>query len=195
MFSRWNGIYETVSYERQTSLKEVNDQTPCLLGYLTGGYFSWAYMCSLSVFAQSDIGRGFELLNVRSLKRVVDASSNPAALVHFLPLSVYAVAMCVCVCVFVTLAAFDGGDCCSCTCVSGKFACGEDIDFTCLDPSAACFDDGTGSNSSSCTPLYYSDGDCDLDNNSEECGACHSSFCMGRMLRYGFSILSLRNGH
>lgn len=36
---------------------------------------------------------------------------------------------------------FDGGDCCECTCIDGeRFSCSDNINFSCRDPSALCFD-------------------------------------------------------
>lgn len=64
---------------------------------------------------------------------------------------------------------YDGGDCCSCTCVSGDFSCDENLSFNCLDPSASCFDDGAD-DSSKCDLNFISDGDCDFINNTDECG-------------------------
>eukprot|EP00904_Undaria_pinnatifida_P003012 jgi/Undpi1/12711/HiC_scaffold_6.g02379.m1 len=82
---------------------------------------------------------------------------------------------------------YDGGDCCSCTCVNTEdYTCGENGGFTCLDPSAECVDDDdddettvgdddsaeseTHDTNGNCVPSFFSDGDCDLGNNNEECG-------------------------
>ncbi|CAM9609201.1 unnamed protein product, partial [Ectocarpus fasciculatus] len=38
--------------------------------------------------------------------------------------------------------AYDGGDCCPCTCEDGHdYKCGQDVGFACIDPAAACFDE------------------------------------------------------
>ncbi|CAM9621229.1 unnamed protein product, partial [Laminaria digitata] len=82
---------------------------------------------------------------------------------------------------------YDGGDCCECTCVAtGEFTCGGrgNGGFSCLDPSAPCVDDddvttlpttdddsdSTTTTSQRCNRNFMSDGDCDLQNNTEECG-------------------------
>lgn len=72
------------------------------------------------------------------------------------------------------ISGYDGGDCCRCTCVDRNFDCGENNDFTCRDPSASCFEDNsTTSDISKCESNFFADGDCDLQNNKEECGALH----------------------
>ena len=88
------------------------------------------------------------------------------------------------------MSGYDGGDCCSCTCVSANFECGTGSNggFACRDPSAQCVEDdddvstftqlGASSttppeatnNSSQCVSDFFADGDCDLFNNNEECG-------------------------
>ncbi|CAM9194521.1 unnamed protein product, partial [Laminaria digitata] len=83
---------------------------------------------------------------------------------------------------------YDGGDCCECTCVdTDAFTCGlrSHGGFTCLDPSAPCVDDDDATvnptseetyysipttTGSPCVPDFASDGDCDVVNNTEECG-------------------------
>ncbi|CAM9103533.1 unnamed protein product [Laminaria digitata] len=83
---------------------------------------------------------------------------------------------------------YDGGDCCECTCVSTEaFTCGDEGNggFDCQDPSApiapACVDDDDDDMSasysyqmsidfSSCVEERIGDGDCQLQNNNEECG-------------------------
>ncbi|CAM9785170.1 unnamed protein product, partial [Ectocarpus fasciculatus] len=68
---------------------------------------------------------------------------------------------------------YDGGDCCSCTCVDGgEFKCG-DYGFACIDPSAECVDDDgiTAILVENCGfPGAIGNGICDNDNNKEECG-------------------------
>lgn len=91
------------------------------------------------------------------------------------------------------LLGFDGGDCCECTSVSSDlFIWGEDSTyhrgFACLDPSAPChnhdgfnteednfspFDDDDTPDSgfhSLCLDAVSGNGNCDADNNVEECG-------------------------
>ena len=92
---------------------------------------------------------------------------------------------------FLNASGYDGGDCCQCTCVSTtSFTCCDEFHggFECLDPSAPCVadDDDTTSlesdgtsytgetTSSSCIVGLFSDGDCDVFNNNEECGASRS---------------------
>ncbi|CAM9907104.1 unnamed protein product [Pylaiella littoralis] len=68
---------------------------------------------------------------------------------------------------------YDGGDCCSCTCVDTEdYTCGMN-DFACIDPEAACVDDDdiTAEMFENCGRLYsIGDGYCDQDNNKAECG-------------------------
>ena len=74
---------------------------------------------------------------------------------------------------------YDQGDCCECTCVSTtSYTCGDEVHggFECLDPGAPCVDDtddasSFGSPQSMCNPSFFADGDCDLVNNNEACGA------------------------
>ena len=82
---------------------------------------------------------------------------------------------------------YDGGDCCECTCVSTEnYTCGDDFHggYACIDPSAACVDDDditsvpefryipySERTSSACFDAVMSDGDCDPNNNNEQCGA------------------------
>lgn len=70
---------------------------------------------------------------------------------------------------------YDGGDCCECTCVTtGDFTCGQQMGFACLDPSAPCVDDDSvtflPTSDEECLANFIADGDCDLPNNTEECG-------------------------
>ena len=66
---------------------------------------------------------------------------------------------------------YDQGDCCEASCVDGDFVCGEN-GFDCLDPD---YKDGYPQQSSYsyedwCEHELDGDGNCDSDNNSEECG-------------------------
>ncbi len=74
---------------------------------------------------------------------------------------------------YTTLAGYDEGDCCSCTCdPNGYYDCGE-FGYDCIDPEAACVDDDDGVTenvASSCVPAFSSNGFCDPDNNNELCG-------------------------
>lgn len=68
-------------------------------------------------------------------------------------------------------AGYDHGDCCEASCVDGDFVCGEN-GFNCLDPD---YQDGYPQQSSYsyedwCEHELDGDGNCDSDNNSEECG-------------------------
>lgn len=98
-------------------------------------------------------------------------------------------------------AAFDGGDCCECTCVSSEaYICGEDSTyprgFACLDPGAPCADDDdfdpedydftfsdgddisdSGSPSLCSDDTFSGNGNCDPVNNIDECG---TSRCTNR---------------
>ena len=70
---------------------------------------------------------------------------------------------------------YDGGDCCECTCVSSvEYTCGENGGYACIDPSAPCVDNDDvtelPSFEISCITQYIADGDCDAENNFEECG-------------------------
>ncbi|CAM9919789.1 unnamed protein product, partial [Ectocarpus sp. 6 AP-2014] len=77
---------------------------------------------------------------------------------------------------------YDRGDCCSCTCVDEDYECGNN-GFACLDPSAECVDDDsvTVDMVENCDSRGIGDGQCDLDNNKEECaydgGDCCSCTC------------------
>ncbi|CAN0436247.1 unnamed protein product [Pylaiella littoralis] len=68
--------------------------------------------------------------------------------------------------------AYDGGDCCDCTCVSSTdYYC--TLGFACIDPEAACVndDDITVDMIENCgRVLGIGDGYCDQDNNKAECG-------------------------
>ncbi|CAM9891772.1 unnamed protein product, partial [Pylaiella littoralis] len=67
---------------------------------------------------------------------------------------------------------YDSGDCCACTCEdTADRACGVN-GFVCIDPEASCVsdDDITVDMLVNCFPRGISDGFCDQDNNSEECG-------------------------
>lgn len=70
------------------------------------------------------------------------------------------------------LSAYDGGDCCSCTCVpTTDNAC--KLGFACVDPEAACMndDDITVDMFDNCGwVLSIGNGYCDQDNNNAECG-------------------------
>lgn len=71
------------------------------------------------------------------------------------------------------VAGYDGGDCCACTCTSGpKYDC-VSSDFACVDPGASCLEEMDGGNVvlAECVPDVVANGDCDLKNNNEECGA------------------------
>ena len=87
---------------------------------------------------------------------------------------------------------YDGGDCCECTCVStANYTCGDDFHggYACIDPRAECVDDDDITSvpefrynpyseraSSACFDAVMSDGDCDPNNNNEECGASRVVF-------------------
>ncbi|CAM9510166.1 unnamed protein product, partial [Ectocarpus sp. 13 AM-2016] len=77
---------------------------------------------------------------------------------------------------------YDGGDCCSCTCLDDFYECGSN-GFACIDPSAECVDDDdvTVDMVENCDVRNIGDGQCDLDNNREEChydgGDCCSCTC------------------
>ena len=75
--------------------------------------------------------------------------------------------------VIILVSAYDGGDCCACTCTSGpKYPC-TSSNFACVDPGASCLEDTDEGNliNTECVPDIMSDGGCDLSNNNEECGA------------------------
>lgn len=92
---------------------------------------------------------------------------------------------------------YDGGDCCSCTCVDTvHYRCGSEHHggFACLDPGAPCVDDDdvtalphaeytsySGRPSSLCFESGISDGDCDPSNNNEDCreSSCNTVYCSG----------------
>ncbi|CAM9823855.1 unnamed protein product [Ectocarpus fasciculatus] len=71
---------------------------------------------------------------------------------------------------------YDGGDCCSCDCVDDDFTCG-DTAYDCLDVGSSCYGDLQCSG----VPNLMSNGECDADNNNEECeydgGDCCSCDC------------------
>ncbi|CAM9177738.1 unnamed protein product, partial [Ectocarpus fasciculatus] len=90
------------------------------------------------------------------------------------------------------LCAYDGGDCCECTCEAppsgddwytddGYGACGSG--FACIDPHAACIDDDdiTVDIDESCDTVYMGDAHCDMSNNNEACaydgGDCCECTC------------------
>ncbi|CAN0304599.1 unnamed protein product [Ascophyllum nodosum] len=76
---------------------------------------------------------------------------------------------------------FDGGDCCTCTCVDAGFLCDDYGGFACVDPDAPCVDDDDYSSAyyssswwsvnatTGCIDSYVSDGFCDATNNYAEC--------------------------
>ena len=70
---------------------------------------------------------------------------------------------------------YDGGDCCSCTCVpGGYFECGAS-GYSCIDPEAPCVDDDEDITTPvACVPALDSDGFCDDDNNNDLCGMWHA---------------------
>ena len=85
------------------------------------------------------------------------------------------------------MAGYDGGDCCECTCiVDSLYPCDEEQYYECLDPNAPCHgyeefayteldeDDYLADIGSyyfsPCTVGSIGDGECDNENNSEECG-------------------------
>ena len=78
---------------------------------------------------------------------------------------------------FFTSSGYDGGDCCSCTCVdTTAFIC-DDNYFRCIDPRASCVgedDYDYEAANGPCDTEYINDGDCDPTNNNEDCGASHS---------------------
>ena len=63
--------------------------------------------------------------------------------------------------------AYDGGDCCSCTCTT-PFGC---FEFACVDPRAECVDDDdiTVDQLENCAELSIGDGLCDEFNNIPDC--------------------------
>lgn len=76
--------------------------------------------------------------------------------------------------------AYDGGDCCECTCENTlSYTCGDSV-YACIDPSATCVDDDDVETFTyinpgyttefSCNTGWLSDGLCDLINNIEDCG-------------------------
>ncbi|CAN0440595.1 unnamed protein product, partial [Pylaiella littoralis] len=79
---------------------------------------------------------------------------------------------------------YDGGDCCSCTCVDTEYyTCGNN-GFACIDPEATCVDDDdiTVEMIENCGWVYgIGNGYCDQDNNKAECaydgGDCCSCTC------------------
>lgn len=75
---------------------------------------------------------------------------------------------------------YDGGDCCRCTCISFDGSpCGTGNEFECRDPTAPCIDDDDANTSGytstfKCLTEFFGDGDCDLENNEEDCGTSRS---------------------
>lgn len=71
------------------------------------------------------------------------------------------------------LSAYDGGDCCECTCTDGEaFACGQYNQFACIDPEAPCVndDDFTVDMMENCEwPIGIGNGHCNDGNNNPEC--------------------------
>ena len=80
---------------------------------------------------------------------------------------------------------YDGGDCCECTCIIDfLYPCDDELPFECLDPNAPChagenafevFEDEYMAFAGSyefgpCIVGPIGDGECDQENNSEECG-------------------------
>ncbi len=76
---------------------------------------------------------------------------------------------------YTTLAGYDGGDCCSCTCAPDAYwVCGG-YGYACIDPEAACVDDDDVTDdaiASNCFVAYVGDGLCNAFNNIEVCGMC-----------------------
>lgn len=67
---------------------------------------------------------------------------------------------------------YDGGDCCTCTCVDGDFTCGTK-GYDCRDPSSDCSTSSlTSSGYQNCNGVVglIGDGDCDSSNNNADCG-------------------------
>ncbi len=99
--------------------------------------------------------------------------------------------------------AYDGGDCCECTCnESGN--CSGYNNFACIDPEAPCVDDDsfTVDMMENCgSPSGFGDGWCQEENNTEECGydggdvrgACHLSVGRGRAKGTSIVCFSLSN--
>lgn len=88
------------------------------------------------------------------------------------------------VCACCLSSGYDGGDCCSCTCVAPAdddrntwyadddyTACGNG--FACIDPEAECVDDDdiTTGVLANCDSVSVGDGYCNVENNVPECGA------------------------
>ncbi|CAM9566132.1 unnamed protein product, partial [Ectocarpus sp. 4 AP-2014] len=81
--------------------------------------------------------------------------------------------------------AYDGGDCCECTCEdTPNNKCGRRINFACIDPAAPCVDDDsfTVDMIDNCKyPRGIGNGWCDVENNNELCaydgGDCCSCTC------------------
>lgn len=99
----------------------------------------------------------------------------------------------ICFCLGFLLTGYDGGDCCSCTCVSTETrTCGEYGEYACLDPSASCVDDDDvtmpvnyeddpeSTTSLECYDDLLADGDCDLRNNVDRCGEMYSAAHIAR---------------
>ena len=73
---------------------------------------------------------------------------------------------------------YDGGDCCSCSCIDGlEYECGSN-GFYCADES--CLDPVVVAQFPSCTGnlFRFADGDCNVENNSPECGYDGGDCCM-----------------
>lgn len=69
--------------------------------------------------------------------------------------------------------AYDGGDCCECTCDDSDGNCSRYSNFACIDPEAPCVDDDsfTADMIENCgSPSNFGDGWCHEENNTEECG-------------------------
>ncbi|CAN0328463.1 unnamed protein product [Ectocarpus sp. 6 AP-2014] len=66
---------------------------------------------------------------------------------------------------------YDGGDCCSCTCVDNELECGS-LGFQCIDPAAECVDDDsfTVDFVENCSLEFLGNGFCDDENNNALCG-------------------------
>ncbi|CAN0021304.1 unnamed protein product, partial [Scytosiphon promiscuus] len=93
------------------------------------------------------------------------------------------------------ICAYDGGDCCECTCVADYYSddyssyssCANN--FACIDPEAPCVDDDdiTINTPESCDRNQIGDGWCDEDNNIAECnydgGDCCECTCMSDVQR------------
>ncbi|CAM9509076.1 unnamed protein product, partial [Ascophyllum nodosum] len=67
---------------------------------------------------------------------------------------------------------YDGGDCCACTCKdTPDRSCGEESEYSCIDPNSGCTD-ALAIQFPNCAGAVYDNGNgkCDLSLNNEDCG-------------------------